>query len=75
MENNNFLRVEQGSQGRRFFPFKVEQGSSKVEYIPSTFPNALKAFYRYIYSKLYVYIIRVDRVAIVKTKNKDLRLS
>ena len=72
MENNNFLKVDQGSQGRTNFTFKVGEGSSKVEYIPSTFPNALKAFYRYIYSKLYTYIIRVDRVAIVKTKNKDL---
>ncbi len=72
MENNNFFKVEQGSQGRRFFPFKVEQGSIKVEYISSTFPNALKGFYRYIYSIFYMYIIKVDKVAIVMTKNKDL---
>ncbi len=72
MENNNFLRVEQGSQGRRFFPFKVEQGSIKVEYIHSTFPNALKAIYRCIYSIFYTYIIKVDKVAIVETKNNDL---
>jgi hypothetical protein len=44
MVNNNFLRVEQGSQGRRIFALKVEEGSIKVEYILSTFPNALKAF-------------------------------
>ncbi len=75
MENNNFLKVDQGSQGRRFYPFKVEQGSIKVEYISSTFPNALKAFYIPIYSIFYTYIIKVDKVAIVKTKNKDLQLS
>ncbi len=74
MENNNFLKVEQGSQGRRFYPFKVEQGSIKVEYIPSTFPNALKAFYMPIYSIFYMYIIKVDKVAIVMTENKDLGL-
>ena len=70
----HFFRVDEGSQGRRFYPFKVEQGSSKVEYILSTFPNALKAFYIPIYSIFYMYIIRVDKVAIVKTKNKDLQL-
>ena len=62
MENNNFLKVDQGSQGRRFYPFKVGQGSIKVEYIPSTFPNALKAFYIPIYSIFYMYIIRLDKL-------------
>ncbi len=65
MENNNFLRVEQGSQGRKVYACKVEQGSSKVEYISSTFPNALKVFYMPIYSIFYIHIIKVDKVAMV----------
>ncbi len=72
MENNNFLKVDEGSQGRRIIALKVEQGSCKVEHILSTFPNALKALYMGIYSIYYMYFIRLDKLAIVETKNKDL---
>ncbi len=74
MENNqHFLKVGEGRQGRRNYALKVGQGSIKVVLFLSTFLNALKAFYIHIYSYFYIYIIKVDKVAIVETKNKDLR--
>ncbi len=69
MANNlKFLRVDEGSQGRTFYAFKVGEGSIKVELFLSTFPNALKAVYIHIYSYLYTYIIKVDKVGIVNDK-------